>query len=131
MVNREFRWLPPIIWGLLIAILSLIPGGPGNLHLFGIQHIDKIGHFGMYGIWGFLVFHAFIAGSGLSTKKSMLFSFVILTLIGITLEFGQDLLTDYRSYEVADMMANGLGSLVGSLVGWFFRPLPPKVGNRK
>ena len=51
----------------------------------------------------------------------MWFSFLILTLIGITLEFGQDLLTEYRSYEVADMLANGLGSLIGSLAGWFFR----------
>ena len=124
MVNRKFRWVPPILWGLLITVLSLIPGGPGTLHLFGIPHIDKIGHFGMYAVWAFLVFHAFSAGADLSQKKSMWFSFILLTLIGITLEFGQDLLTDYRSYEVADMMANGLGSLAGSLVGWFFRPRP-------
>lgn len=119
-MSRKFRWLPPILWGLLIIILSLIPGGPGNLQLFGIPHIDKIGHFGMYAVWAFLVFRAFFAGGSISQNKSMWFSFLILTLIGVTLEFGQDLLTDYRSYEVADMMANGLGALIGSLVGWFF-----------
>ena len=115
--------MPPFLWGLLIIILSLIPGGPGNLPLFDIPHIDKIGHFGMYTVWAFLVFRAFISGTGISRKKSMWFSFVILTLIGVTLEFGQDLLTDYRSYELSDMLANGLGSLVGSLVGYFFHPL--------
>jgi len=119
-MSRKFRWLPPILWGLLIIILSLIPGGPGNLQLFGIPHIDKIGHFGMYAVWAFLVFRAFFAGGSIAQNKSMWFSFLILTLIGVTLEFGQDLLTDYRSYEVADMMANGLGALIGSLVGWFF-----------
>ena len=121
MMSRKFRWVPPILWGLLIIILSLIPGGPGNLQLFGIPHIDKIGHFGMYAVWAFLVYRAFIAGGGISPNKSMWFSFLILTLIGITLEFGQDLLTEYRSYEVADMLANGLGALIGSLMGWFFR----------
>ena len=52
------RWLPPVLWGLVIFVLSLMPGGQGNMLLFGIPHFDKVGHFGMYAIWAFLIFMA-------------------------------------------------------------------------
>src|SRR5512135_764993 len=45
-VNPFIRWLPVFLWGLVILVLSLMPGGPGNMMLFGIPHFDKVGHFG-------------------------------------------------------------------------------------
>ena len=117
----KYNWLPPIGWGALITILSLIPGGAGHLQLFGIPHADKLGHFGMYAIWAFLFNRTFTSATGSTPLRSFWKAFILCTLIGIVLEFGQDLLRSGRSYEIADMMANGLGALAGSMVSFFFR----------
>lgn len=121
MMNRKFRWIPPVIWGLLVAVLSLIPGGAGNFNLFGITHIDKVGHFGMYAIWALLIFFAFAGFQQISLQRAMWMSFLLGTLIGILLEFGQFMLTVDRSFEINDMIANGLGSFIGPLAGYLFQ----------
>ncbi len=120
MVKRKFRWIPPILWGILIAVLSLIPGGPGNFQLFGIPHIDKIGHFGMYGIWAFLISHAIVGYKTISLQKAFWLTFILGTLVGVVLEFGQEIMTLGRSFEVSDMIANGIGSLIGAWGGKLF-----------
>lgn len=105
------------MWGILLAALSLMPGGQGKFLLFGIPHIDKIGHFGMYAIWTFLVYHAWFGNSFLSPKKIMLLTFFFGTMTGVLLEFGQYAMTLGRSFEIGDMIANGVGSLLGSITG--------------
>ncbi len=120
-MNGKYRWFPPIGWGVLITILSLIPGGAGNLPLFGIPYADKIGHFGMYAIWAFLFSRSFTARPGSTPTGSFWKAFILCTLIGILLEFGQDFLRSGRSYEIADMLANGLGALAGSIFGFIIR----------
>ncbi len=117
MVNRKIRWIPPILWGILLAVLSLIPGGAGHFQLFGIPNLDKIGHFGMYAIWTLLVFYAWKSNSGFTASKVMWLTFLIGTVIGVGLEFLQNTMTLGRTLEIADMIANGLGSLSGALSG--------------
>lgn len=121
MKNRKLRWLPPVLWGLLITVLSLMPGGPAGLQLFGIPHIDKIGHFGMYAVWTFLVFYAWKGNFSIPARKLVLLTFLLGSITGIILEFSQSVMALGRSFEVADMLANALGSLAGSLGGTFFR----------
>jgi VanZ family protein len=112
------RWIPPVMWGILLAVLSLMPGGQGEFLLFGIPHIDKIAHLFMYTVWTFLVYQAWTGNSHLSAKKIMFLTFLLGTLTGILLEYGQYFMTLGRSFEVADMIANGIGSLLGPLVGF-------------
>lgn len=118
--NRFLRWLPPGIWGIIILILSLMPGGPGNLNLFGIPYFDKIGHFGMYAVWTFLFFRALSSGASMSLKKAFWMTLIIGTLTGVVLEYGQYFMAQGRSFELADMAANALGALIGSEVGYFY-----------
>ena len=105
------------MWGILLAVLSLMPGGQGEFLLFGIPQIDKIGHLGMYTIWTFLVYRAWVGSSFFPAKKIMFLTFFFGTLTGILLEFGQYAMTFGRSFEVADMIANAVGSLLGSMAG--------------
>jgi VanZ family protein len=97
-----------------------MPGGPGNLNLFGIPYFDKIGHFGMYAVWTFLFLRALSTGEGMSLKKAFWMSLIIGTLTGVVLEYGQYFMAQGRSFELADMVANALGALIGSEVGYFY-----------
>jgi VanZ family protein len=115
------RWLPPFLWGLVILVLSLMPGGPGNMMMFGIPHFDKVGHFGMYAIWTFLFFRAFSGHPGITANRSFWISVLTGALTGVVLEFGQLYMHQGRSFELADMVANTIGAGTGAGFSWFFR----------
>lgn len=107
------RWLAPVIWGSIILVLSLMPGGPGGINLFGIPHFDKIGHFGMYAIWTFLITMA-SGPQRRSGDQQILWKITLFgSLAGILLEFGQYFMGKGRSFELADMVANALGAMAG------------------
>jgi len=118
MKKNVSRWIPPVLWGILLAVLSLMPGGQGDFFLFGIPHIDKLGHFGMYAIWTFLIARALHRSSDYSSQKIFWFSFLTGCIIGVVLEYGQYTITVGRSFEIADMVANAVGSAVGA-IGYF------------
>ena len=113
-VSPFLRWLPVFLWGLVILVLSLMPGGPGNMILFGIPHFDKIGHFGMYAVWTFLFFRALSGNQGMTSSRVFWISVLTGALTGVVLEFGQLYMHQGRSFEVADMVANALGAGVGA-----------------
>lgn len=115
MFSLSVRRILPFAWGGIIIFLSLLPGGRGGLHLFGIPHFDKVGHFGMYAIWSFLICQALLSDSDKNSSRAVWVSFIITAFIGILLEYGQNTVTSGRSFEVADMIANAGGGLVGSL----------------
>jgi hypothetical protein len=101
-------------WGMVAAIivLSLIPVevdlGEGR---------DKLAHFVAYGSLSFW-FGMIFGGRGVQLGIAVAFA-----AMGVALEFLQGL-TDYRSFEVADMIANG----VGSGLGWCLLQTPLKRG---
>ena len=110
------RWLPPVIWGLMIIVLSLMPAGGGNTFLFGIPHIDKLAHFGIYAVWTFLICLSLDRNTKGSLKKIGWIAFLTGAVLGILLELGQYAMTFGRSYEIGDIIANTIGSLAGVLV---------------
>lgn len=120
MVKKISRWIPPVLWGILLAVLSLMPPGQTDFFLFGIPFIDKIGHFGMYAIWTFLVFLAWKGNSFLSDEKVMWLTFIFGTLTGAGLELVQNTMFIGRTFEFWDMIANGAGSLAGAFSGYIF-----------
>ena len=123
MSSQFIRWLPTILWGTLILVLSMMPGEQSKLMMFGIPHFDKIGHFGMYAIWAFLMYYALSGHSGRSLRNAFLISMVVCALTGVALEFGQYYIASGRSFEVADMLANAAGAILGAFVGWKWKML--------
>lgn len=115
--------MPPVLWGILLAFLSLMPAGPSSLAFLGLPYIDKVGHFGMYAIWAFLVVFALEGTSKLSKSNRLWLVFILASLTGAAFEYGQYAMTAGRSFEIWDMVANGFGALAGSLVAnfWFVR----------
>lgn len=114
------RLLPPVLWGLVIFVLSLMPGGQGDMLLFGIPHFDKVGHFGMYAIWAFLIFMALSGSPLLSKTKAFWISVLLGACTGVALEYGQYFMHQGRSFELADMIANAFGALMGSICGFLY-----------
>lgn len=90
-------------WGMVVAVvvLSLIPL---DLDLGGGR--DKLAHFAAYGGLSFW-FGMLIEGRGRELRIAAAFA-----LLGVVLEFLQGL-TDYRTFEVADMIANATGAALG------------------
>ena len=114
MKKNIYRWIPAILWGILLAFLSLMPGKQGDFFFFGIPHIDKFAHFGMYAVWAFFVYYAWNGNSALNKVSIMWLTALIGALVGVLFEFGQDATRLGRSFEIMDMVANAIGALAGS-----------------
>ncbi len=97
-----------------------MPGGQGNMLLFGIPHFDKVGHFGMYAIWAFLIFMSLSGYPLLSKRKAFWTSVLLGAFAGVALEYGQYFMHQGRSFELADMIANAFGALIGAVSGFLY-----------
>lgn len=122
----SLSWLLPLAWGVLIIVLSLMPGGPGQLNFLGIPHFDKVGHFGMYAIWTFLIFRTLMSGVTVSVERAFWVAVLVGSVAGIGLEYGQYFMHQGRSFELADMIANAAGALAGAWAGQLFRKIQGK-----
>lgn len=86
----------------VIVFLSLSPRPPQ----LEFEHSDKFGHLLAYGVlmlWFCLLYR--------SPRLQLAYGCAWIAM-GVALEFAQGV-TGYRSFEIADMMANSLGVLVG------------------
>jgi VanZ family protein len=90
-------------WGMVVAVvvLSLIP-----LDVDLGENRDKLAHFAAYGGLSFW-FGMLFEGRGRQLGAALGFA-----AMGVALEFLQGL-TDYRTFEIADMIANAIGAAVG------------------
>jgi VanZ family protein len=95
-----------------VVVLSLIPV-PVDLG----ENRDKLAHFLAYGSLSFW-FGMLFGGRGRQLGIA-----IALAAMGVALEFLQGL-TDYRSFEVADMIANA----VGAALGWGLAQTPLRNG---
>lgn len=100
---RHLRIWLVLGWGLVVSVvvLSLVP-----LSVDLGEGRDKVGHFLSYGGLTFW-FGMLYAGRGRQLGIAIAFS-----AMGVALEFLQGL-TDYRSFEIADMIANAVGAALG------------------
>lgn len=107
------------VWYLLGVLMLLIVGGLSLLPLPDVGVGDKLSH---------VVTYVFLAGwfSLLAANRRILgWTVVGLMAYGMLLELLQGM-TAHRYAEWADVLANGIGILVGILV--YFTPLPRVLG---
>ena len=116
---HTFFWL----WFVFILVMMIIP--TAGIPMYDFPHLDKIIHFGLFTILGFL----FV---GTRQQPEKLFQIVkenrytyLLLLYAISLEMIQTLIA-YRSFEFLDSLTNGLGIISGIIIGqhgfrWVFQ----------
>ncbi|MEP7344228.1 MAG: VanZ family protein [Gemmatimonadaceae bacterium] len=111
LIRHPWRW--PVIWALVMVTLTSVPGAdlPHAPLLFAEE--DKLVHFGLYAILGFLsASSARNAGGRLSAPVVLL---GIATLAALD-EFHQRFIPG-RSMDVRDFVADVVGAIVGL---WLF-----------
>ena len=103
-----------LAWGMVVAVvvLSLIP-----VEVDLREGRDKVAHFLAYGSLS-LGFGMLFGGRGRQLGIAIAFA-----AMGVALEFLQGL-TDYRTFEIADMIANA----IGAALGWVFAQTPLRNG---
>lgn len=100
-----------LLWALLIALLSLMPGHAAPQSGFG----DKIEHAAGYALLTILVAVGW---------QRPTYAVVTAILYGILIEIGQSLTPD-RFPEIWDAFANGVGAIIG--ISIYMRFIRPKV----
>lgn len=110
------KLIPAILWALLILYFST----KGKINLpeswWDLFSMDKIGHFGIYGIFTFLLLRGFIFPASQWKEKGVQIALSISIFYGIGLEMIQYAFFPGRYFEYLDIIAN----IIGSFTGLFF-----------
>ncbi len=108
---RYFQLWLTIGWLLVTVVLySSLTSSP--IQTPGIEYGDKIGHF-------FAYFTLVFWFCQLYKNRSHILLFMLFVMMGVVVEFIQGQ-TGYRTFEVADMLANSLGAVMGWLLVRFY-----------
>ena len=102
MHELKLRKLWLTIGWLLIAIIWYLSLTPAPMLDIGIDNTDKLGHFLAYALlmgWFAQIYHQI---------KPRIFLVIAFIIMGIVIEYVQGM-TDYRSFQYADMLADSLG----------------------
>lgn len=109
------RLIPAILWAFLILYFST----KGTINLpeswWNFFSMDKIGHFGIYGIFTFLLLSGFLSTSSKWKEKGVQIALSISILYGIGMEVTQYAFFPGRYFEYLDIIANIIGSFIGLL----------------
>lgn len=115
--NLSSRLVIPILWTLLIIILLSIPGSAIPKVSIGLQHVDKLVHFILFGIFPVLWSYYFIQKKGNTNWKQLILIFCIISiLLGISLEYVQHYFVVNRDFDLADIIADSLGAIVFGII---------------
>lgn len=112
--------LPSVLWALIIyALSSNAPLEENPFDWMDLIAIDKVGHFVFYCIlciallWGI---SKIFANSNLTRKQSSWIAISIAFVYGAIMEVLQYYFYEGRQLDFLDMLANGVGAAVGSLI---------------
>lgn len=114
-VDRNVFWLrltALAIWAFVLAFFSLTPdiktpSGPLNW--------DKFNHFAAYAVLTLLLIRTLTARGNVSIRLLGV-SWLACAVYGLLLESLQWVMAAGRQWEVADLLANGLGALVACVI---------------
>ena len=110
----------PLAILILLAIVWLSLVNPPSTGLDSIAGIDKVAHICMYfGLSAIIWLEYLVHHDKLNWKKLITFAIVAPILYGGLMEIAQLTLTEHRSGEWFDILADGIGVLIGALVGYF------------
>jgi len=111
------------IFALFVLAISVIPvSGEGKPLFFSFPGVDKVAHAGIYFIFTILLLKDLFHNIPLEIDKLAMLLMSVL-IYSIIIEVIQQGLTDYRSGELLDVVANLLGILFGTGLILLFRKI--------
>lgn len=118
VVKRYFFTIVFVSWMMFVTFSSLHSFEGVHTPRFNIPHLDKIVHFTFYFVA--CVLGAFFlrerSQGALSLKKSIWIMLFFTIAFGVLMEILQYTLTDNRTGDYLDAIANTMGSLCGAVV---------------
>jgi len=105
-----------IIWFGIILYLSFTPLNDWpKVNMLNKLYFDKIVHVCMYAMLSFLLLRGFFKQQNSQQPRYpvLISSVVFCAVMGASIEFLQPMLTMYRQFEWADMVANATGAVSG------------------
>lgn len=117
MAEPRRRWLArfvKIVWILSIAFVAYLSLTPRSNFPFNFRDMDKAYHFLAY-LW-----LAIVPFLGFQSVKIALVGALLMLPFGIALEYAQGYVLGLY-FDVADMIANGLGVVLGMVLGRFLQ----------
>jgi VanZ family protein len=106
---------PAIAWTIMIQVLLCLPGSAlPKGGVFEIPQLDKIIHITLFGgLTFFWCYYYFLKGTAASRLKTIFFIFYLLAAAdGIIMEFVQRDYIPNRSFDLADIIADMIGSSI-------------------
>jgi len=118
MINFIRKYPLSLLVILTILFLSLF--NPPKTRLNDVTNIDKIVHVCMYGGLELVIWIEYLRHhSNLNWVKILVLGIIAPIILGGLLELAQMYLTQKRSGEWADLIADTAGVLIGAAVGYF------------
>lgn len=117
-----FKYLPAVLWALVILVLSMMPGKHlPPLLIWGVIPADKLGHFAVYFLLEILMIWPVRRQYGRRQLRSEPGIKTLLTgvVYGVFIEVLQEVFGQNRAFEIGDILANSLGTATG-LVGFIY-----------
>ena len=105
---KQFAFPLLICYVVVITLLSLM--SLHNLPKINIDHNDKIYHALAYAVFAVLAYNYI---QKIVSKNVISISFLVCFFYGIILEVLQKILNTNRTFDTLDILANGLGILIG------------------
>ena len=113
-MNWKWIW---IVWLLVVCFLSLMPSGSSvNQKWLSWPHIDKIAHGIMYAILSFTMLK-FLQKT--SVRQPIIYVVLFCIVLGVCIEFLQSSKLINRNFEIADIIANIIGTFAGIIITKF------------
>lgn len=119
MIKGIFKgYIPSIIWTIVIILLSIMPSQSLNQFSWSdMWNIDKLGHLTFYGLHTFLLLLAMRGDSVHKRRqKEWVFAPFLTILLGFCMELIQYCFFADRHFDVLDLIANIIGSIVGLFI---------------
>lgn len=109
-----------LLWALVISVLSFLP--PSSFPETKLVGLDKLVHICMYGALTFLLIIGFKKQFSFKRLKNnaIALAAAFSVVYGALIEMLQGMIVVNRSMELADIVANAIGCLIGMLIFFFY-----------
>ena len=107
------RWLPTILWSLLIFIACSLPSIPSPAGLEKLSFLDNAAHLILFAVLSLLLARSLAPTS--ARKSTVLLAAFLSLSYGLLIELYQSFIP-YRFFEYLDLLADGVGAVFGGLL---------------